>query len=620
MANNTKKVTVQTDEFVEIEMEIKDIPFFKETERKDKNGASVYEVPSGMKVLTTSTDGNGVRWADITTLTVEDGCSLRKVVTSEGKEVTVSSNESVAVFDPIKGLKKVCPDDTKGCLVPTILERPAGTEGTFDLGWVLGFCLSDGNINDHTLILTKADDKLRCAFLDKLGAIVGNPYLNDLARTYSETHDALSNYGISGLSKKLHLPTKFLSEEIKAMFRDCYPSDLDWSKINGSNRSCLYKKFPACTRSWNKDALLGLLCGLITGDGSMSINHSKAKPQLLVNIVTSSQRLRDDVIWLGSCLGFRMTYSTTKATENRVQTHDNYTIPVSTPGLRRYMDGLFFAGMYDEEVKLLETVKENTKDIVPVSFNVLQLIHDLTDEQRGDLTKSAVATVKSQANKAACNYTSIIRANARRYVDVLRTHILNKELPDKLRNEIELFCAVVEDTSTGWEKIKSVTNVPTETVYDIAVPDTKVFALSNGLVVFDTINVHVPASDDAVKEAYEKLMPSRTPFSDRVPDKIVPLPKQEQVLGLYTAATAPDTTPVVFDTEEEAVRAIRRGEVPLSANVQIRSGVKMASIEKNLEEIMPKEEKGPERNPSSGKFMPTDRDNTKEIKVEKSEK
>jgi hypothetical protein len=610
MSNNTKKVTVQTDEFVEVEMDIKDIPFFKDTKKRDKNGASVYEVPAGMKVLTTTTDGDGVRWADITTLTVEDGCSLRKIVTSEGKEVTVSSNESVAVFDPIKGLKKVCPDDTKGCLVPTILERPAGTEGTFDLGWVLGFWLSDGNINDHTLILTKASDKLRCTFLDKLGAIVGNPYLNDLARTYSDTHDALSNCGISGLSKKLHLNTKFLPEELKGMFHDCYPADLDWSKINGSNRSCLYKKFPTCTRSWNKDALLGLLCGLITGDGSMSINQSKGKPQLVVTIATSSESLRDDIVWLGSCLGFRMTYSTTKAAANRVQTHDNYIIPVSTPGLRRYMDKLFFAGMYEEEVKMLETVKENTKDIVPVSFNVLQLIHDLTDEQRGALTKSTVATVKSQANKAACNYTSIIRANARRYVDALRTHVLNKELPDKLRNEIELFCTVVEDTSTGWEKIKSVTEVPTETVYDIAVPDTKVFALANGLVVFDTINVHVPASDEAVKEAYEKLMPSKTPFSDRVEDKVVPLQKQEQILGLYTAATAPATKPVVFDTEEQAIRAIRRGEVPLSADVQIRSGVKMASVDKNLSEVLPPAEKGPVRNPSTGKFMPTSRDNS----------
>jgi hypothetical protein len=259
---------------------------------------------------------------------------------------------------------------------------------------------------------------------------------------------------------------------------------------------------------------------------------------------------------------------------------------------------------------MLETVKENTKDIVPVSFNVLQLIHDLADEQRGALTKSTVATVKSQANKAACNYTSIIRANARRYVDALRTHVLNKELPDKLRNEIELFCTVVEDTSTGWEKIKSVTEVPTETVYDIAVPDTKVFALANGLVVFDTINVHVPASDEAVKEAYEKLMPSKTPFSDRVEDKVVPLQKQEQILGLYTAATAPATKPVVFDTEEQAIRAIRRGEVPLSADVQIRSGVKMASVDKNLSEVLPPAEKGPVRNPSTGKFMPTSRDNS----------
>lgn len=623
MRNNTKKVTVQTDEFVEIEMEIKDIPFFKETKRKDKNGASVYEVPSGMKVLTTSTDGNGARWANITTLTVEDGCSLRKVVTSEGKEVTVSSNESVAVFDPIEGLKKVCPDDTKGCLVPTILERPAGTEGTFDLGWVLGFWLSDGNISDHTLILTKANDKLRCAFLDKLGDIVGNPYLNDMARTYSEAYDALSDYGISGLSKKLHLDTKFLSDELNVMFRDCYPADLDWSKINGSNRSCLYKKFPACTRSWNKNALLGLLCGLITGDGSMSINRSKAKPQLLVNIVTSSQRLRDDVIWLGSCLGFRMTYSTTKATENRVQTHDNYTIPVSTPGLRRYMDKLFFAGMYEEEVKLLETVKENTKDIVPVSFNVLQLIHDLTDEQRGDLTKSAVATIKSQANKAACNYTSIIRANARRYVDVLHTHILNREMEDKLRKELELFCTVVEDTSTGWEKIKSVAIAPTETVYDIAVPETKVFALDNGLVVFDTINVHVPSSDAAVKEAYEKLMPSKTPFSDRQAGKIVHLPKQEQILGLYTAATAPPTKPVVFDSEKEAIEAIRRGQITLSTDVEIRGQKKSASAEKKEKEEETKQllqEMGPIRNPKTGQFMLTSRDKTVALEKEAADK
>lgn len=624
MTNTSKRVTVQTEEFVEIEMEIKDIPFLRETMRKDKNGASVYEVPAGMKVLTTTTDGNGARWADITTLTVEDGCSLRKLVTSEGKEVTVSANESVAVFDPILGLKKVCPDDTKDCLVPTILERPVGTEGTFDLGWVLGFWLSDGNISESLLILTKENDHLRTIFLEKLGVVVDNPHLVELAHTYSEFHDAATNAGISGTSRKLHLNTKFLPASFTAMLSSCYPSDLDWTAINRSNRSCLYKQFPTCVRDWNKDALLGLLCGLITGDGSIRINTSKDKPQLTVKIDTSSKQLRDDIIWLGSCLGFRMTYSTTKPSENRLQKHDSYTIPVSTPVLKRYMDKLFFAGMYEEELKLLETVKENTKDIVPVSFNVLQLIHDLTDEQRGGLTKSTVATSKSQANKAAYNYTSIIRSNAQRYVTLLRQYILPAELPEKLRREVELFCTVVEDTSTGWEKIKSVTEVPTETVYDIAVPDTKVFALSNGLIVFDTINVHVPSSDAAVKETYEKLMPSKTPHSDRIPGKIVPLPKQEQILGLYTAATAPSTgKPVVFDTEEEAIAAIRKGQVPLSADVEVRNPrTKIAAavkeekekeVAKNKEQLLA--EVGPIRNPKSGQFMPTSRDTA--VSVEK---
>lgn len=614
---------MQTAEYAEVEISIKDIPFFKDTERKDKNGASVYEVPAGMKVLTTTTDGKGARWADITTLTIEDGCSLRKVVTSESKEVTVSSNESMAVFDPICGLKKVCPDDLTGCLVPTILERPTGTEGTFDLGWVLGFWLSDGNINENVLILSKESDHLRTTFLEKLGTVVNNPSLIELARTYSDFHDAATNAGISGASKKLHLSAKVLPTSFTSMLKDCYPKDLDWSTINKSNRSCLYKQFPACVRRWNKDALLGLLCGLITGDGSVSVNTSKAKPQLIVNIATSSKQLRDDIIWLGGCLGFRMTYSTTKPAANRVQTHENYTIPVSTPGLKRYMDKLFFADMYAEELKLLETVKENTKDIVPVSYNVLQLIHGLTDEQRGELTKSTVATAKSQANKAACNYTSIIRSNAQRYVALLRQYILPAELPNKLRKEVELFCTVVEDTSTGWEKIKSVTEVPTETVYDIAVPDTKVFALSNGLIVFDTINVHVPASDDAVKEAYEKLMPSKTPFSDRIPGKIVPLPKQEQILGLYTAATAPNTKPMVFSSEEEALAAIRKGEVPLSADIEI-AGQRNKSASKK-EEIEAKKEKllseiGPIRNPKNGQFMPTSRDKYVPMEKEASEK
>lgn len=135
----------------------------------------------------------------------------------------------------------------------------------------------------------------------------------------------------------------------------------------------------------------------------------------------------------------------------------------------------------------------------------------------------------------------------------------------------------------------------------------------------DTINVHVPSSDAAVKEAYEKLMPSKTPFSDRQEGKIMHLPKQEQILGLYTAATAPDTEPVVFDSEQEAISAIRRGQIPLSANVEIRGQKKSASKaeEKKQEEVASLlKEMGPIRNPKSGQFMPTSRDKTVAIEKE----
>lgn len=96
----------------------------------------------------------------------------------------------------------------------------------------------------------------------------------------------------------------------------------------------------------------------------------------------------------------------------------------------------------------------------------------------------------------------------------------------------------------------------------------------------DTISLHVPSSTEAVKEAYEKLMPSADPFSDRDTEKVVLLPKQEQILGLFTAQTAPSTKAYSFNSEAEAIDAIRRGQIPLSADVNIRGMGKMAADKK----------------------------------------
>lgn len=131
----------------------------------------------------------------------------------------------------------------------------------------------------------------------------------------------------------------------------------------------------------------------------------------------------------------------------------------------------------------------------------------------------------------------------------------------------------------------------------------------------DTINVHVPSSDEAVKEAYEKLMPSKDPFSDRMEGKIVPLPKQEQIMGLYSASISDDPRTYDFNTEEEALDAIKRGQIPTTANVNILHGVKRASVWQNEEMKQNIIKRHPFKDPKTGKFMNTQKQKQQEIDV-----
>jgi hypothetical protein len=86
----------------------------------------------------------------------------------------------------------------------------------------------------------------------------------------------------------------------------------------------------------------------------------------------------------------------------------------------------------------------------------------------------------------------------------------------------------------------------------------------------DTLNVHAPASPDAVKDAKEKLMPSKMLFSIKDPDKVVPLPKQEMILGLFTAQRRPAKRVFDFPDEQTALAAIRSGKVSMSDEVTIK--------------------------------------------------
>jgi DNA-directed RNA polymerase subunit beta' len=85
----------------------------------------------------------------------------------------------------------------------------------------------------------------------------------------------------------------------------------------------------------------------------------------------------------------------------------------------------------------------------------------------------------------------------------------------------------------------------------------------------DAMNYHVPSTDEAVKDAMEKMLPSRNLFAAKS-FKVHQLPANEYQGGLYTATSAPTNRPEkYFKTKADAIRAYRSGEIEANDKVVI---------------------------------------------------
>jgi DNA-directed RNA polymerase beta' subunit len=85
----------------------------------------------------------------------------------------------------------------------------------------------------------------------------------------------------------------------------------------------------------------------------------------------------------------------------------------------------------------------------------------------------------------------------------------------------------------------------------------------------DAINVHLPSTPEAVNDIKTKLLPSCMLFSIKDPDKVVPVPKQENILGMWTAQNRPAKHSYTFPSEAAALKAVHQGKVSLSDEVKI---------------------------------------------------
>lgn len=571
----TARVMARTGKTVVL-LEIKDFPHL-DTFHFDKNGAKVYDVPDGVDTLTVGDDGKGTRWSPVTNFTVEDGCVLKKVVTKGRREVVCSDNESLAVYEPGGRIGRIAPEGSVGRLIPVALTIPTvatpgrrglpGVVGGVDpgeFGWLVGSFVSDGWTSKWNqamcIYYSKSSDEKRSRVSRIIKGIAPGAKARDVdpgGQGFSEDRCKLKIYvGTSGGNGGKNSGGCLWDYLDSSMYHEDGPPE--------GGRRCLAKRLPEDVLSWPRKARLGILAGLIDGDGSLSVSNSKKRPQVMCNFSTSSPYLRDSVRMLCSSLGVRTSYTEVLPKKGRAQKHVNYVITISTVDLSKLADSLPVCSLCadGEAMTLLkEGVVKDDRDVVPVEFDMLDRITGKGAALRPDRVKpGTLNTLKSRARDSGVVLISRSLAS-----DILRNY--TGEV-DEVFQALE---RVTLDQTVTWDPIESVTDAPTETVYDLCVPETKVFALESGLVIYDSMNIHLPVSPGAVKEVREKLMPSQNLFS--LTDRSIHYkPSQEFILGLFNATQpAKGKEARQFKDEQEAIEAYQNNEIDIDTPVIIAS-------------------------------------------------
>lgn len=547
------EVVSRRNEGAVVNVELQAIPHAAEPYAVDKNGARSYAVPEGLSVWSYDHATGQPVMAPVTSLTIEDGCEVVDVETARGTKFTASTNESLCVYDhETEGVRDLSPVGAEGKLMPRLLRLPLnGTVGTFDFGWMVGAFLSDGFFmgdREHYYGYTKVSDPHR----ERFAAAVNEYEGKSLKRsTYRAEHDGSD--GVAGSSVKEHF---YHAVKTSELFKRCYVDE----RIDG--RASLSKTLPPF-HDWSLEARWGLVVGLLDGDGSLSISNGKAKPQVLSNIATSAPALAKTIPELLRTLGIRSSVTSSEPKPGRLQTHTSYTITLSTVDLSRnlaWLDrGLFST---DASKRALELLRSSTlrdmRDLVPVPVRLMQAgCAPGGAFSKEPKLRDSLATTRY--SRKAGMYVS--RDVARRMLTLLKDAAVDVSRWEQLVNASDV----------TWDVVKTVTAAGKITVYDLIVPSTKVFAVEDGVVVWDTWQIHTPVLQPAVEDT-KKMMLSQLIFADTRKNSLMVSPRMEAMLGIHLASDAKakaGAKTVKFKTKEEALAAYHRGEITLNTPVEV---------------------------------------------------
>ena len=438
----------------------------------DKNRAKVYQVPTGCEILSFK-DGTHA-YEPITQITVEGNCDTAELYVG-GRLIQPSTNESMAVFDhETGGIKRVTPQDSVHWLVPVITQDPTpfGTYGTFEDGWFIGSVLSDGYLSGTYFGYTKLDEKTRNHFRAYLDERFPNARIN-VYEEYPSEH-------------KLAYSIKFHTSDARIMsFIDQLDLYTDREHRNFSTKQIPNKYF----LEGSEEFLWGIFSGLMDGDGTILYNVlTSGEFSFQTRFSTSGVPLRDSFLRLCYRLGLRCTMSISppRFQKGGHYSKETYVLLPNSEDIQEHLHQIRCIGTRESEILWLwnDNQREeyrNSRDIIP-----------LTDKERRELAVLALNKNKKSVYQALCDKATI--GCARYITGQFVNEIRNPELKQRILNR-----------SVHWFRPRLTGNTSRETVYDFEIPTTKVFAVNDGVVVYDTASSNGILSKQANQEVTDYL-------------------------------------------------------------------------------------------------------------------
>lgn len=520
----------------------------------------------GMQVLAYDEKSHAIRWADLAGWSKHYAREIVTVELASGRQI-ITDDDPRAVYGVAAGtleIKRFTPSEalSQHVMVPRAIRfdaveelnavetgyvrdsfhahgMPDSVALNADSGYFFGAMCGDGWVT-HTNGITKGVaiagvcDEVMNRFEACVASVTGR---------FIKRGDIDSKHSY-GKSRKVTYSSKSLAE-----FTEPYIGC-------GADNKHLPAFFLTAPLSFRK----GLLAGLIDTDGTVCVSHAKGKkPQVMAAYQSNSIRLVQEVQLLCLSLGIRTRICPSKTPAGKAC----WILSISNLDVHK-IEGIHHPAKIEaarQAPTKLATVAMRL-DLLPIDRDLATMFKKWLGAPRGKVPPLW------HAAWSASRTGYMTRDSARRIVSMFVNRL--KEHPAGLAWQ-----AIVEDVSVTWDMVESVT--PTgirEDGYDLTVPGFETFMSVDGVIMSNTMNFHPVVSDRAIRETYEKLLPSR---SLRSPATMEALhgPRQEYLQGLYGASTARRPSGKVFGKfrdNQEVVRAFMRGDLDLGDSVQVDDG------------------------------------------------